>query len=436
MGTMIDFARPDGGGTKGYLPVASGYNYPAGRSVPATHFNFFSDTVSAFYYPYALFSAGIAGLTPGGSLKTQQQSMVYDRDKSKTTVLTDSGGYQIATQKPAGKFINFDNRRQVARMQKCIYDWQMATGDMGVIIDIPLIATTKPSKKWFKTADDCLNQTVKNIQFLFDNYPDRTHRFLNVMQARNDQELIDWYNAVRNFDLEGWAVGGDLKANFYLLLKLMIWLRDNKELERGERDWIHMFGTGIPIHALHYTQIKRCINKFNPNLKLTYDTASYSRMGGIAGTIYEEPAALGFRSPDSYPGPMLLDPSNTPRTTDVTPEALWMGSHDEWFETGEKGQWFELANSPVLKDLDFTDFIVKDSGTGWDNVSYALAMMANLYTTIYTIHWGHMQYDRQLKRGVPDFAKVKEMNDLIIEIFDSSTPDTLLTAERPFLENY
>ena len=55
--------------------------------------NFLNPEQGYFYYKFALYSAGHAQLDINKSMT--QESMIQQRDRSKTMILGDSGGYQI-----------------------------------------------------------------------------------------------------------------------------------------------------------------------------------------------------------------------------------------------------------------------------------------------------------------------------------------------------
>ena len=59
--------------------------------------------------------------------------MVYSRNKKNTKIVTDSGGFQVMT----NKLFPWHDHRELNGVRKAVLDWQMETGDIGMIIDVP-----------------------------------------------------------------------------------------------------------------------------------------------------------------------------------------------------------------------------------------------------------------------------------------------------------
>ena len=67
---------------------------PEGLELGHEGMDFLKDIDTYYYYPWGLYSAGHAQLDLD---KLDGEPMITDRDRSKTLILGDSGGFQIAT---------------------------------------------------------------------------------------------------------------------------------------------------------------------------------------------------------------------------------------------------------------------------------------------------------------------------------------------------
>ena len=88
--------------------------------------NFLNPEQGYFYYKYGLYSAGHAQLDLNKSLV--QESMIQQRDRNKTMILGDSGGYQIGKGVLKFDWLNFEGAEANKTRQK-ILEWLELTAD-------------------------------------------------------------------------------------------------------------------------------------------------------------------------------------------------------------------------------------------------------------------------------------------------------------------
>lgn len=422
-----------------YLNVANGKKPPQRNGVDTRRFNFFNQQRGDFYYPWSLYSAGHE--TFKVSNFKSKQSMVYRRNREKVKIVTDSAGYQIIND---GVFA-WSHTRKNDKVRKAILEWQIETGDIGVIIDVPLASIDSPHQPYFNSFEDCLEQTVDNIAFFQANGMDR-HPFMNVIHGTNPQECDDWYAAVRPFKLQGWAFGGEMKQNFYLLLRQLVILQRNNELDAG-KDWIHLFGTAVKRDAIHFTKIKRELRKHNPEMEVSFDTATpfqqafiYTRImthvpfsdnwltrvraprldrDGKGEKAKGELAAAARRNRQ-----MIL--ANSPKADPIT---------------GERISDFEPVSSPILDGLTEQD-IIKSWSTnkkGWDDVSYCYFAAHNVLDAISEIQEVNWFFDQTGKFGTAkETAATNKLNDIIERVLSTNTQNamSIVSRNRAFLETY
>lgn len=284
--------------------------------------DFLNPETGLFYLPCSLYSAGQAAKSAGGNHK---KDMVTGRDKSHTTILGDSGGFQIQT--GAIPFKGDETRNRMMKWMEENCDWSMIldfpTGgiEMGTIdrhydrlisVDGYLQAIDKETKKplWnddgspkmettrsadygnaetlktliLKNGGDpnnykdrmfytCMLQTLINNDWFVKNRTPGATKFLNVVQGRNASESKIWYENVKHYPFEGWSLASSHKENFEMSLGRIIQMRDDGLLQ--DRDWMHFLGVGKFQHGCVYTTMQRCIREsINPNFTISYDVSS------------------------------------------------------------------------------------------------------------------------------------------------------------------
>lgn len=217
-----------------------------------------------FRISHVLYSAGQALMSTSGQLDSLPPNIVTMRDRKKTRLLVDSGGYQIAKGR---HWINGPRDRLD------ILRWMEKHGDFGMTLDIPPGPVGVDPDYQFKTFADCLSTTLDHLDF-FHRYHERGHlKLLTVLHGRNEVEADQWYDACKVYPFAGWAFGGVLRHDFHQLCRRILIMEREGQIQ--EKCWIHILGTCELEIAVVLTGLQRSINRhINPNLRISFDTAS------------------------------------------------------------------------------------------------------------------------------------------------------------------
>lgn len=266
--------------------------------IPREELNFFNPNSSLFYLPCSLYSAGQAAKSTGIA---ERKDMVTGRDRGPTTVLGDSGGFQIQT--GAIKFEGDKTRERMMRWMEANCDWSMIldfpTGGIQIgNIDQHLKRLESPldpeivdsgnkaalDALMIKNGADvndiqkrlfyaCMLQTMINNDYFVQHRAPGATKFLNVVQGRDRHESKNWYENVKHYPFEGWSLASHHKENFEMSLGRILDMRDDNLL--ADRDWMHFLGVGKFQHGCVYTTIQRLVREqVNPNFTISYDVSS------------------------------------------------------------------------------------------------------------------------------------------------------------------
>lgn len=286
--------------------------------------DFLNPDTKLFYLPCALYSAGQAAKSSGAS---KRKDMVTGRTNTGTTILGDSGGFQI--QQGSIKFKGDETRDRMLRWLEENCDWSM-------ILDFPTgginMNTIKPHTKrliddgdtlvleWSEFEKDktgtikrdkdgkrkvkrvnspkplnliefaeqmdfdmnnyqeqgfatCLFQTLINNDYFIKHRVPGATKFLNVVQGRNIEESNAWYERVKHYEFEGWSLAGPHKEKFDMTLTRLLSMRRDGLLEN--KNWMHILGVGKLANGCAYTTMQRMIRKHdNPDFTISYDVSS------------------------------------------------------------------------------------------------------------------------------------------------------------------
>ena len=390
--------RHDHGRWARYLPAISGfYTTHLGKDLSDPAFipesrvpekfehgmqglNFLDPVNSYYHYPYGLFSAGHAErkLTKCD----EREPMIHKRDREKTIIIGDSGGFQIATgvikldwktvKGPEGDKL----REEILRYLEHTSDWSMT-------LDVPAFAALPPftEKTGLTKFEDCLDVTEHNLHYFMKNRIPGATKFLNVLSGSDSENSKQWYDSVKVFSqpdivealgytrdrtLEGWAFAGCNMRQMKTTLQRLLNLRDDGLLEG--KDWIHFLGIGRLDWACYLTSIERQIKKhYNPNISISFDAASpFVAAGGYA-----------------------LSYDYTHFSADRLTYSMGKGIDDKSMKGSKNCMPY---GGPINGRLVVGDMCVmgpgdvnkhgKEGKTSWDTTSYALAMAHNVFNHI------------------------------------------------------
>jgi hypothetical protein len=254
---------------------------PAGFDRGIEGMNFLNPEEGYFTYKYGLYSAGHAQLDLEKSV--EQESMIQQRDRSKTMILGDSGGYQIGKGVLKFDWLDFEGTEATRTRQK-ILEWLELTADWSMMLDVPTWACDHihSPKTGLKTFEDCLDKTRYNNDYFLNNRLGHT-KWLNVLQGGDWETAEKWYNGVKEFsepagkyagrEAEGWAFGGANMCKMDITLKRLMTMREDGLLKG--KNWIHFLGTAQLDWSCYLTLIQRQIRKhINEEITISFDCAS------------------------------------------------------------------------------------------------------------------------------------------------------------------
>lgn len=283
---------------------------PTGLNRSWDDLDFLKEKGDLFSYKWALYSAGHAMHDPEKS--DVGESMVQKRDRSKTVIIGDSGGFQAATGvlkwpwKPKKNQGEAEWRGDQDSFRLNILRWLEHTADWSMTFDFPPGGIDRfgydektgiAKHPGLKSYADCLKGSIENAEFFIKHRREGATKFLNVLQGRNMKEGDEWWDICKDWPFESFAFANIQGHSIALNLRRMIIMRDSGYLEG--RDWLHYLGNGKIKASCSLTNIQRALRKHvNPNVTLSYDAASpfvMTAKGQMYNTYEISPNRLGFK---------------------------------------------------------------------------------------------------------------------------------------------
>jgi len=396
--------------------------------------NFINPDKGMFTYPTALYSAGHACLDM--EKVADRDSMCVDRDRKFSTIVGDSGGYQLGKGVIKFDWKDFEGNKANA-VRSNILNWLELTSDWAMTLDVPSWAADdlNSPKTGLTSFQDCLDGTIYNNKFFQKNRLGQT-KFLNVLQGDDWETAQIWYDQVKDFEFEGWAMGGINMCDMEVLLKRLIIMRDEKKLDG--KDWMHVLGTSQLDWACYLTQVQRQVRKhINPNFTVSFDSAS-AFLSTANGLVYTQnvftPQRFSFIM-DKAPDDKKLKGSNIqfPFPSQIG-NRLKMGDVC-WYGEG---------------DLNKNN---KEGKTSWDSFSYCLMMAHNVYNQIRAVQTANDLNDIEKLKYQPkvghwrktkgsdntdEFSEyvprnILYFNTLVEEVFTSENPMEVISSASSYL---
>ena len=368
--------------------------------------NFLNPEQGYFYYKFALYSAGHAQLDINKSMT--QESMIQQRDRSKTMILGDSGGYQIGKGVIKFDWQNFEGPEANKTREK-ILTWLDVTADWSMMLDVPTWACDHihSPKTGLKTFEDCLEKTRFNNEYFIQNRlgaKDGGTKLLNVLQGSNWENAEAWYQGVKEYSdtskygdraAEGWAMGGANMCKMPITLRRLITMRFDGMLEG--KDWMHFLGTAQLDWACYLTSIQRQIRKHvNENFTISFDCAS-PFIATAHGLVYTNAQHTNKRFS------VIMDKAPDNKSL--------ARRHDIPFPfESDFGRRLTVADichyAPGMLNK-----IGKEGKTSWDSFAYALMMGHNVECHIRAVQRSNNLADIEYASHRPDWRHWRKVKD-------------------------
>lgn len=373
---------------------------PAGFDRGIEGMNFLNPEEGYFYYKYGLYSAGHAQLDLNKTM--DQDSMLQQRDRSKTMILGDSGGYQVGKGVLKFDWLNFEGA-SANKTRMDILNWLELTADWSMMLDVPTWACDHihSPKTGLKSFEDCLEKTRYNDKFFLENRLGAT-KFLNVLQGGDWDTAEKWYEGVKEFSdpdvwgdkaCEGWAMGGANMCKMPITLKRLITMKFDGMLEG--KDWMHFLGTAQLDWSCYLTLIQRQVRKhINPNFSISFDCAS-PFIATAHGLVYTNAQHTNKR------WSVIMDKA----PDDKALAGQWDMPFPFESEIGRRLSIADICHyAPGMLNK-----IKKEGKTSWDSFGYALMMAHNVYCHIVAVQRANQLMDIETTRYKPNWRAWQAM---------------------------
>lgn len=198
-------------------------------------------------------------------------------------VMGDSGGYQICTGAIKWKPETKDK----------VLNWLENNSDIAINLDIP------PRGKLFGY-NEAIQLSYDNFKYFTEHRQGKT-MFLNVLQGANQGELDTWYNKMKDFQFDGWSVGG-VGGNVYAVMYVMALFIQNKEFEKAHNKYVHLLGATAVENFWFFAVLQKALNKrFNNRIQITTDSSSCNR-ATVFGSWFHDIDWRGMKQITNYFG--------------------------------------------------------------------------------------------------------------------------------------
>lgn len=368
-----------------------------------------------WHYKWSLYSAGHAHLDI--DISDVKESFVQSRDRDDSLIIGDSGGFQIATGVMKFDWANEENitdmNLESNQQRMKLLRWLEHTSDLATTLDWPTWMFDASDNKFgrgkgtmLKSPKHCIEGTVRNLEFFKNNRQNEDMRFLNVLQGRDNEEAVTWYDAVKKYKFNGWAIAGPTRLKLGESMMRMIKMRDEHMFEDGA-DWIHFLGVSKLSAGLSLTALQLAMRKhINDKIQISYDSASPFLMAAF-GSIYHGSHVsrhdLSMHASNVYKGKLLFD---------------------------NKKHW--PVDSPVNSNYPIDMFTDDEAKHKWLLRGYLKLMYDNTYQLCTALEQAtdiYLNSPQSFKvQNIP--SNVLELEQIFDDIFSSDEPDVLLENSR------
>jgi hypothetical protein len=187
-----------------------------------------------------------------------------------TFVFGDSGGFQIAT-----GALKWDST-----IREKIFHWLEANSDVAANLDIP------PRVTFENRFNDSMDISFDNFKW-FEKHQSGKTKFLNVIQGTFNEEYSTWYHKFKDFDFNGWCIGGPKKlVDFMYVIALML---QEREFEKEHVQYIHLLGISKISDFFILGTLQKLMNNLTDNrIQLMSDSSSPGQYP-VFGTYLHSP---------------------------------------------------------------------------------------------------------------------------------------------------
>ena len=182
-----------------------------------------------------------------------RQQMGLDEE---VLVFGDSGGFQIAT-----GALKWDST-----IREKIFHWLEANSDVAANLDIP------PRVTFENRFQDSMDISFDNFKW-FEKHQSGKTKFLNVIQGTYSDEYNTWYHKFKDFDFNGWCIGGPKKlVDFMYVVALML---KEREFEKKHVEFIHLLGISKISDFFILSTLQKLLNELTDGrVQLSTDSSS------------------------------------------------------------------------------------------------------------------------------------------------------------------
>ena len=187
--------------------------------------------------------------------------------KKHNSIMGDSGGYQICSGATKWK----------PELKQKSFEWLENNSDIALNLDIP------PRLKYDGQFQECLDISKDNFKYFANNQTGNTE-YLNVIQGVNEFEFQEWYDEVKQFPFNGWAIGGSGFSYYKFLSGLMV-LLSGKEHHNSNVKYFHILGSSRITYFMMLIQLQKSFEELGLDITVTTDSSSPDR-AVVFGTYY------------------------------------------------------------------------------------------------------------------------------------------------------
>lgn len=186
---------------------------------------------------------------------------------TETKLIGDSGGFQI------GSFARKNKSIGIQPIQ--ILRWIEKNVDIGMNLDIP---------SW-NNLEESLKKSLENFKLFENSRENYNIKLYNILHGRNLNQIETWYNAVKNFNFDGWAIGIKPSSNVFLQALGYMVLHENNATNLANN--IHFFGMSSLQNMLALAMLSHHFDT-----KVTFDSSTFNM--GVRARMYYLPMSVRY----------------------------------------------------------------------------------------------------------------------------------------------